>query len=138
MTTPGEVRNLRNVAVLGHKGSGKTSLVEALLYVARATPKLGRAGERASGLDDSSEERAHLTTLEARPVSFRWNGAKLNVIDTPGEASFMADARLALVGVRRGGGLRQRARRRADRDRARARLGARAPRAVRGRAHEDG
>jgi elongation factor G len=93
MTTPGEVRN---VAVLGHKGSGKTSLVEALLYIAKATPKLGRAGERGSGLDDSPEERAHMTTLEARPVSMRWNGAKLNVIDTPGEASFMTDARLAL------------------------------------------
>lgn len=94
MTTPGEVRN---VAVLGHKGSGKTSLVEAVLYLAKATPKLGRATERASGLDDTPEERAHMTTLEARPVTCRWNGVKLNVVDTPGEASFMADARLALA-----------------------------------------
>jgi elongation factor G len=94
MTTPGEVRN---VAVLGHKGSGKTSLVEALLYLSKATPKLGRAGDRVSGLDDSPEERTHLTTLEARPVTLRWGGAKLNVIDTPGDASFLADARLALT-----------------------------------------
>lgn len=94
MTTPGEVRN---VAVLGHKGSGKTSFVEAALFVTKATPKLGRAGDRASGLDESPEERGHLTTLEARPVSLRWNGVKVNLIDTPGEASFVADARLALA-----------------------------------------
>jgi elongation factor G len=94
MTTPGEVRN---VAVLGHKGSGKTSLVEAVLYVTKATPKLGRAGDRASGLDESPEEKAHVTTLEARPVGLKWNGVKVNVVDTPGEASFVAAAKLALT-----------------------------------------
>src|SRR5271166_6462059 len=93
MTTP---EDLRNVAVLGHKGSGKTSLVEAALFVAKVTPKLGKAGDRASGLDDSPEERAHITTLETRPVTLRWNTKKINLVDTPGEASFMADARLAL------------------------------------------
>jgi elongation factor G len=82
---------------LGHKGTGKTSLVEAALYVAKATPKLGKAGDRASGLDDSPEERAHGTTLEARPVSLRWSGKKINLVDTPGEASFMTEARLASV-----------------------------------------
>jgi len=87
---------IRNVAVLGHKGSGKTSLVEAALYIARVTPRLGKPGDRASGLDDSPEERGHATTLESRPVTLRWNGAKINLVDTPGEASFMADARLAL------------------------------------------
>jgi elongation factor G len=93
MTTPEEIRN---VAVLGHKGSGKTSLVEAALFVAKVTPKLGKAGDRASGLDDSPEERAHVTTLEARPVSLKWNNTKINLVDTPGEASFVAEARLAL------------------------------------------
>lgn len=94
MTTPEEIRN---VAVLGHKGSGKTSLVEAALFVAKVTPKLGKAGDRASGLDDSPEERAHVTTLEARPVSVKWSNHKINLVDTPGEASFMAEARLALA-----------------------------------------
>jgi elongation factor G len=94
MSTPDEIRN---VAVLGHKGAGKTSLVEAALFVAKVTQKLGKAGERASGLDDSSEERAHVTTLEARPVTLRWNGRKVNLVDTPGEASFLAEARLALA-----------------------------------------
>ena len=94
MSTPDEIRN---VVVLGHKGAGKTSLVEAALFVAKVTPKLGKANDRASGLDDSPEERAHATTLEARPVSLRWIGKKINLVDTPGEASFMTEARLAAV-----------------------------------------
>src|SRR5215472_10882144 len=93
MSTPDEIRN---VVVLGHKGAGKTSLVEASLFVTKVTPKLGKAGDRASGLDDSAEERAHVTTLEARPVSLKWNNKKINLVDTPGEASFVAEARLAL------------------------------------------
>jgi elongation factor G len=92
MSTPDEIRN---VVVLGHKGTGKTSLLEAALFVAKATPKLGKPGDRASGLDDSAEEKAHATTLEMRPVSLRWSGKKINLVDTPGEASFMTDARLA-------------------------------------------
>src|SRR5258708_8952601 len=94
MSTPDEIRN---VVVLGHKGAGKTSLVEASLFVTKVIPKLGKAGERASGLDDSAEERTHATTLEARPVSLRWNGKKINLVDTPGETSFLTDARLATI-----------------------------------------
>src|SRR5215472_3668554 len=94
MSTPDEIRN---VVVLGHKGAGKTSLVEAALCVAKVTPKLGKAGDRASGLDDSPEERTHATTLEARPVSLRWSGKKINLVDTPGEASFVTEARLSAV-----------------------------------------
>lgn len=94
MSTPDDIRN---VVVLGHKGTGKTALVEALLYVSKVTPKLGRSGDRASGLDDSPEERAHSATLEARPVTLRWNNKKITVVDTPGEASFVAEARLAMT-----------------------------------------
>jgi elongation factor G len=94
MSTPDDIRN---VVVLGHKGVGKTALVEAALFVAKVTPKLGKAGDRASGLDDTPEERGHMTTLEARPVTIKWNSKKINLVDTPGEASFMADARLAMA-----------------------------------------
>ena len=80
--------DLRNVAVLGHKGAGKTSFIEAALYLAKVTPKLGRPGDRASGLDDTQEEKAHLTTLESRVASFKWLGKKINLVDTPGEGSF--------------------------------------------------
>src|SRR5918912_1423387 len=87
----------RNVAVLGHKGSGKTSLIEAMLYLSKATPKLGKTGDRPSGLDDTPEEKAHETTLETRVACTKWNGCKVTLLDTPGEASFVADARLALA-----------------------------------------
>jgi elongation factor G len=100
MSTLGEAAvqsDVRNVAVLGHKGSGKTALIEAALFLAKASPGLGRPGERAAGLDDSSEERAHRTTLEVRAALLQWNGAKVNLLDTPGEASFACDAKLALA-----------------------------------------
>lgn len=88
--------DIRNVVVVGSKGVGKTSLVEAMLYVARATPKLGHVADRTSLLDDTPEERAHVATLEARVVSVAWNGKRVNLIDTPGEGSFQADTTLAL------------------------------------------
>ena len=94
MGTPDEIRN---VVVLGHKGCGKTSLIEASLFVAKMIPRLGKGTDHASGLDDTPEERSHMTTLEARPVSLRWSGKKVNLVDTPGEASFVAEARLAAI-----------------------------------------
>src|SRR5262252_388788 len=88
--------DIRNVAVVGHKGAGKTALIEAMLYLAKVAPKLGKAGDRACGLDDSPEERAHMSTLESRLVSLSWGGKKVNLIDTPGETSLFADTRMAL------------------------------------------
>ncbi len=91
--------DIRNVAVVGHKSAGKTSLIEAMLYVGGITPKVGGAGDRASGLDDTPEEKAHVATLESRVVNFSWGGKRINAVDTPGDASFMADTRLALGAV---------------------------------------
>lgn len=91
--------DLRNVAVIGHKGSGKTSLVEAMLYLAKATSKLGKVDDKSSVLDDSLEEKEHACSLEASVAHLFWNGAKVNVIDTPGEGSFLAETRLALAAV---------------------------------------
>jgi elongation factor G len=91
--------DLRNVALVGHKGSGKTSLAEAMLFVAQATSKLGRVDERSSGLDEAPEEREHAGTFESSVAHLFWSGAKVNVIDTPGEGSFLAETRLALAAV---------------------------------------
>ena len=60
--------DIRNVAVLGHKGAGKTALIEAMLYLAKAAPRLGKPGDRCCGLDDSAEEKAQMSTLESRLV----------------------------------------------------------------------
>jgi elongation factor G len=85
---------IRNVALVGHKGAGKTALVDAMRFIAKAAPNLG-----ANGLDDTPEERAHQATLEARWVRLQWGDTIVNLIDTPGEATLFADARWALSAV---------------------------------------
>src|SRR5579862_1852084 len=91
--------DIRNVALIGHKGSGKTSLAEAMLYVAKATAKLGKVDDKTSILDDSAEEKEHACSLEASVAHLTWNGKKVNVVDTPGEGSFLTETRLALGAV---------------------------------------
>src|SRR5215831_14756455 len=91
--------DIRNVAVIGHKGSGKTSLTEAMLFVAKATAKLGKVDDKSSVLDDTAEEKDHACSLEASVAYLTWNGKKVNVVDTPGEGSFLAETRLALGAV---------------------------------------
>jgi elongation factor G len=91
--------DIRNVAIIGHKGSGKTSLAEAILYVAKATPKLGKVDDRSSILDETIEEKEHQCSLEASVAHVAWNGKKINIVDTPGEGSFLSETRLALAAV---------------------------------------
>src|SRR5689334_21100888 len=91
--------DIRNIALIGHKGSGKTHLAGAMLYVAKATPKLGRVDDKSSVLDDAAEEKEHGATLETSVAHLSWNGKKVNVLDTPGEGSFLAETRLALGAV---------------------------------------
>src|SRR5438477_2244387 len=95
-TSPADIRD---VALIGHKGSGKTSLAEAMLFVAKATPKLGKVDDKSSILDDTAEEKDHACSLEASVGYLSWNGKKVNVVDTPGEGSFLAETRLALGAV---------------------------------------
>ena len=64
--------DIRNVALIGHKGSGKTSLAEAMLYVAKATSKLGKVDDKTSILDDTAEEKEHGATLEAIFARINW------------------------------------------------------------------
>lgn len=89
--------DIRNVVVVGHKGSGKTSLLEAMAYLAKATPRIGKPGDRTCGLDDTPEERGHLASLETRLISLLWRDKKLNLLDTPGDPAFWADTQLALA-----------------------------------------
>lgn len=99
MTTTTEAGDIRNVAIIGHKGSGKTSLAEAMLYVAKATAKLGKVDDKSSVLDDTAEEKDHGCSFEASVAYLSWGGKKINLVDTPGEGSFLAETRLALAAV---------------------------------------
>lgn len=89
--------NIRSVAVVGHKGAGKTALIEALGYLTRAVSRLGKVGERGLGLDDTPEEHAHESTFETRLVTLQWGDTQLYLLDTPGEASFIAETQLAFA-----------------------------------------
>jgi elongation factor G len=83
---------IRNVALVGHRGSGKTSLHEALLFTAGAVNRLGKVTEGTTFSDADPDEKARQMSISAALASFEWQAAKVNLIDTPGEPSFVADA----------------------------------------------
>ena len=87
---------IRNVALVGHRGSGKTSLHEALLFEAGATTRLGSVADGTTVSDADEDEKARGMSISASLASFEWRDVKVNLIDTPGEPSFIADALGAL------------------------------------------
>ena len=87
---------LRNVALVGHSGAGKTQLVSAMLYDAGAVNRFGRVDEGTTVTDYDDEEIARKHTLTSSLAWLEWNKTKINFIDTPGMANFLSDARAAL------------------------------------------
>ena len=87
---------IRNVAVTGHGGSGKTSLVETLLHLIGATTRLGKVDDGTSILDTDPEEHKRRITINMALVSLTHDGTKINLLDTPGFADFEGDRRAAL------------------------------------------
>jgi elongation factor G len=91
-----ESSKIRNVAVVGHRGTGKTSLVEALLFQAGATNRLGTVEQATTVSDWEEEEHKRQMSLSAGLCHLEWQGRKLNLIDTPGDPGFQADTLAAL------------------------------------------
>jgi elongation factor G len=87
---------IRNVALVGHRGSGKTSLHEALLFSAGVTNRLGSVIEGTTVSDTDPDEKARQMSISAALSSFEWQQRKVNLLDTPGDPSFIADALGAL------------------------------------------
>ncbi len=87
---------IRNVALVGHRGSGKTSLNEALLFQAGALNRLGSVQDGTTASDAEPDEQARQMSISASLSSFVWDERKINLLDTPGEPSFVADALGAL------------------------------------------
>src|SRR2546423_12599537 len=87
---------IRNVALVGHRGAGKTSLHEALLFEAGAINRLGSVTDGTTVSDADDDEQARQMSISAALSSFEWAGRKINLLDTPGEPSFLADALGAL------------------------------------------
>jgi elongation factor G len=89
-------KRIRNVALVGHRGSGKTSVNEALLFQAGAINRLGSVADGTTVSDSAADEKAREMSISASLSSFRWDDRKINLVDTPGEPSFVADALAAL------------------------------------------
>src|SRR5437588_4728033 len=87
---------IRNVALVGHRGTGKTSLHEALLFQADAINRLGSVLDGTTSSDSDPDERARGMSISMALSSFEWQDRKVNLIDTPGDSSFIADALGAL------------------------------------------
>jgi elongation factor G len=82
---------IRNVALIGHRGSGKTSLHEALLFEAGVVNRLGKVDDGTTVSDFEPDEHEREMSIGASVASFEHDGRKINLIDTPGEPSFVAD-----------------------------------------------
>jgi elongation factor G len=82
---------IRNVALIGHRGAGKTSLHEALLFEAGVINRLGRADDGTTTSDYEPDEQERQMSIGATVSSFEHDGRKINLIDTPGDPSFIAD-----------------------------------------------
>ena len=91
-----DAASIRNVAVVGHGGSGKTQLVSALLFDAGMVNRLGQVDEGTTVTDYDEEEIARQHTLSASLAYAEWNQTKINLIDTPGFGNFFTDTRAAL------------------------------------------
>ena len=87
---------IRNVALVGHSGAGKTQLASALVFDAGAVNRLGKVDEGTTVTDYDEEAIARKHTLGASLASFEWNKHKINLIDTPGVGNFLGDSRAAL------------------------------------------
>ncbi len=89
-------RDIRNVALLGHGASGKTSLAEAMLYVEKQTDRLGKTTDGNTVCDYDAEEIKRGFSLQATVAPLFHNGVKINLIDTPGYLDFVGEAVQAL------------------------------------------
>lgn len=90
------MKMVRNVALVGHQGNGKTTLIEAMLYRAGVIGRMGSVDAGNTVADSEPEERDRHQTLGLTPVSFTWAGHAITVIDTPGYADFLGDALQAM------------------------------------------
>jgi elongation factor G len=87
---------IRNVALVGHTGSGKTQLTSAILFDTGTLNRFGKVDEGTAATDYDEEEIARKHTLAASLACAEWNKLKINLIDTPGMGNFLSDARAGL------------------------------------------
>ncbi len=97
-----ETSSIRNIVLLGHGGSGKTSLTEAILYKTGTTSRLGSVDDKTSICDFYEEEREHHHSISSSVVHIEHEGKVINIIDTPGYPDFIGPAITAIPGAETG------------------------------------
>jgi elongation factor G len=91
-----ESKSLRNLAVIGHGGTGKTSLCESLLFVAGKNERLGRVDDNTSTMDFEPEEQKKHVSISSAANFVEWDKHKINMVDTPGDSNFTFDIQCSL------------------------------------------
>lgn len=90
---------IRNIAIIGHSGEGKTSLAEAILFNGKATDRLGKISEKNTVMDHDAEEIARGSSISLAAAYCNWQDVKINVIDVPGFYDFEGEFTSALRAV---------------------------------------
>ena len=88
---------IRNITLLGHGGSGKTALAEAMLYSAKAIDRLGRSADGNTVMDFDAEEMKRKISINTTLAACEWKNSKMNIIDTPGDFDFLGET---MAGIR--------------------------------------
>jgi elongation factor G len=91
-----EPNSLRNIAIVGHGATGKTSLCESLLFIAGKTDRQGRVDDGTSSMDFEPEEQKRRISISAATNFFEWEKHKITILDTPGDSNFSYDTRNCL------------------------------------------
>jgi elongation factor G len=91
-----ESKSIRNLAVIGHGGTGKTTLCESILFVAGKTDRPGRVDEGSSSMDYEPEEQKRHISISASTNNVEWEKHRINIIDTPGDSNFAFDTKCCL------------------------------------------
>ena len=88
--------DIRNIALAGHGGRGKTTLAEAMLYLAKASERLGRISDGNTVMDFDPEEKRRLASVSLSVAALEWGGKKLNLVDSPGLFDFAGEMAQAM------------------------------------------
>lgn len=94
-----ETKDIRNVAFISHGGAGKTSLVETILFNAKATNRIGSVDNGTSVMDFDPVEIDRGISLNSKVSSIEWLKTQINIVDTPGYANFLHETRAGLSAV---------------------------------------
>ncbi len=90
------LEKIRNLVLLSHSGAGKTSLSEAILFTAKAITRLGKVADGTTASDYDPAEVKHQISINLSILPCEWQETKINLLDTPGYADFIAEARAAV------------------------------------------